>query len=186
MKVFIKAFTLAAILLTASILASAQKVTYNFMPGTNFSQYKTYAWQKVPNAQYPNQLLDEQIIRSIDSQLRAKGLVRMDTGATDLVVVYQAAVTQDKEWNSYSTGGGGWGWGGWGGWGGMDSTHTYSTTIHTGTLNVDLYDVSTKKQIWRGEVTKTVKAQKDPAKLQKNLDKAVAKLFTKYPPPAKS
>ena len=68
----------------------------------------------------------------------------------------------------------------------MGSTSTYSKTITTGSINVDIYDVLTKKQIWRGEVTKTIKAQKDPAKLQKNLDKAMAKLMKNFPPPQKN
>jgi hypothetical protein len=46
--------------------------------------------------------------------------------------------------------------------------------------------VTAKNQIWRGEASKTLGSGKDPAKVQKNLDKAMAKLFKKYPPPAKS
>jgi len=180
-----------AILLILGTSVFAQKVTYNFMPGIDFSKYKTYQWQRVEKAQYPNQLLDEQIMRSIDSQLRTKGLTKSDNGSPDLIVVYQAAVSQDKEWNAYSTGGG-WGYGGWGGWGGyggygggMQTTSIYSNTITTGSINVDMYDLQLKKQVWRGEATKTIKDQQDPDKLQKNLDKAMAKLLKNYPPVAK-
>jgi hypothetical protein len=180
---------ITAMLLLFASAAFAQKVTYNFLPGTDFSKYRTYQWQRVEKAAYPNQLLDEQITRSIDAQLRMKGLQRVDSGG-DLVVVYQAAVAEDKQWNSYSTGDGGWGWGGWGGWGGyggmgMSTTTTTSSTIHTGSIDLDMYDVASRKQIWRGEVSKTIKQQKDPAKLQKNLDKAMEKLLKNYPPPPK-
>ncbi len=58
-------------------------------------------------------------------------------------------------------------------------------TINIGTLNVDLYDVAAKNQIWRGAATKTLGSGKDPDKVNKNLNKAMAKLFKKYPPPAK-
>jgi len=75
--------------------------------------------------------------------------------------------------------------GDWGGWGGMSTTTTTSQTINIGTLNVDLYDVGTKQQVWRGEASKTLGSGKDPQKVNKNLNKAVAKLFKKYPPPAK-
>ena len=176
---------MSAVVLLSAAGTFAQKVTYNFLPGIDFSRYKTYQWQRIENAQYPNQLLDVQIVRSIDMQLGSKGLTKMESGIPDLIVVYQVAVTQDKEWNAYSTGGGYWGWGGWGGWGGMETTSISSKTITTGSLDLDIYDVLTKKQIWRGEVTKTIKDQKDPAKLQKNLDKAMAKLLQNYPPPAK-
>lgn len=163
----------------------AQKVRYNFMPGTDFSRFKTYQWVRVEKAQYPNQLLDQQITDSIDTQLAQKGLRKTNEGIPDLAVVYQVAVDKETQWNSYSTGGGYWGWGGWGGWGGMESTTTYSNTIHVGTLNLDVYDVATKKQIWRGEATKTLDPPKDPSKLKARIDKATAKLLKNYPPPAK-
>lgn len=172
------------LLLAWSAAASAQDIKYNFLQGTDFSKYKTYKWVKVPNAQYPNSILDDQIMRAIDAQLALKGLSKNEDNP-DLYVTYQVAVNQEKQWNSYSSGGDMWGWGGWGGWGGMSTTTTTSSTINIGTLNCDLYDVSTKKQIWRGEASKTLGSGKDPRKVEKNLNKAMAKLFKKYPPPPK-
>ncbi|MFL6230678.1 MAG: DUF4136 domain-containing protein [Pyrinomonadaceae bacterium] len=189
-----RAFQIAAacgaLLLLCSADAAAQDVRFNYLQGTQFSKYRTYKWVTAPGVQYPNQLLDGQIKQSIDAQLSTKGLTRTDTDEPDLYVIYQLAVDQEKQWNAYSTGGDMWGWGGWGGWGGrgmggMSSTTVTSSTINVGTLNLDLYDVGTKKQIWRGMATKTVKHQKDPQKLQKNLDKAMAKLLKNYPPPVK-
>jgi hypothetical protein len=173
-----------AVALLVCVSASAQTVKYNFLAGTNFSKYKTYKWVKLPNAQYPNQLLDSQIMQSIDAQLATKGLSKTEDNP-DLYVIYQAAVNQEKEWNSYSTGGDMWGWGRWGGWGGMETTRTTTSTINIGTLNLDIYDVSAKQQIWRGEASKTLGSGKDPAKVKKNLDKAMAKMLKNYPPPAK-
>jgi hypothetical protein len=171
-------------LLTWCVAASAQDIKFNYMPGTDFAKYKTYKWVKIPNVQYPNSIMDEQIMRAIDAQLATKGLSKTEDNP-DLYVTYQAAVNQEKQWNSYSTGGDMWGWGGWGGWGGMSTTTTTSSTINIGTLNVDLYDVGTKKQIWRGEASKTLGSGKDPKKVDKNLNKAMVKLFKKYPPPPK-
>lgn len=168
--------------------AAAQDIRYNFKPGTDFSKYKTYRWVRVPKAQYPNQILDGQIIQAIDAQLASKGLSKTESESADLVVTYQAAVNQEKQWNSYSTGDSMWGygrWGGWGGYGGMSTTTTTSSTINIGTLDVDIYDVAQKEQIWRGEATKTLGSGKDPNKVQKNLNKAMEKLFKKYPPPPK-
>src|SRR5215203_5637554 len=117
-NLIVKLTVIAGILLVLPAAVFAQKVRYNFLPGTNFSKYKTYKWVKIESAQYPNQLIDEQIMRSIDSQLSSKGLTKVADGTPDLLVVYQAAVNQEKQWNAYSTGDGGWGYGGWGGWGG--------------------------------------------------------------------
>ena len=171
-------------LLTWCVAASAQDIKFNYMPGTDFAKYKTYKWVKVPNVQYPNSIMDEQIMRAIDAQLATKGLSKTEDNP-DLYVTYQVAINQEREWNSYSTGGGAWGWGGWGGWGGMQTTTATSRTINIGTLNCDFYDVSTKKQIWRGEASKTLGSGKDPKKVEKNLNKAMEKLFKKYPPPLK-
>jgi Domain of unknown function (DUF4136) len=168
--------------------AAAQDIRYNFKPGTDFSKYKTYKWVRVPKAEYPNQIMDGQIMQAIDAQLATKGLSKTESDNADLIVTYQAAVNQEKEWNSYSTGDTMWGygrWGGWGGYGGMSTTRTTSSTINIGTLNVDIYDVSQKEQIWRGSASKTLGSGKDPQKIQKNLNKAMAKLFKKYPPPPK-
>ncbi|PWT93537.1 MAG: DUF4136 domain-containing protein [Blastocatellia bacterium] len=183
---------LAAVCLVVvtSVAASAQEIKYNFMPGTDFSKYKTYRWERVPKAQYPNDILDSQIIQAIDSQLATKGLSKVSSGDADLVVTYQAAVSEEKQWNSFSTGDMGWGygrWGGWGGYGGMSTstTTTTSETIHIGTLDVDIYDAAAKNQIWKGQASKTLGSGKDPNKVNKNLNKAMAKLFKKYPPPPK-
>jgi len=188
-NLLVKLTVMAGILLILSAAGFAQTVRYNYLPGTNFSKYKTYKWVKIESAQYPTQLIDDQIMRSIDNQLSLKGLSKVSDGKPDLLVVYQAAVNQEKQWNAYSTGDGGYwgygGWGGWGGYGGMSSTTTTMTsqTINIGTLNLDLYDTSLKKQVWRGEATKTLGNPKKPEKLQKNIDKAMAKLLKNYPPP---
>ena len=58
-------------------------------------------------------------------------------------------------------------------------------TIHIGTIDVDIYDVAAKNQIWKGQASKTLGSGKDPAKVNKNLNKAMEKLFKKYPPPPK-
>jgi predicted heme/steroid binding protein len=178
----------ASVLLLWCVSASAQDVKYNFLAGTDFSKYKTYKWVRVPNVQYPNQILDGQIMQSIEAQLALKGLTKTEGESPDLYVCYQAAVSHEQQWNSYSTDMGGWGygrWGGWGGMGGMSTTTTTSSTINIGTLNLDFYDVAAKNQVWRGAATKTLGSGKDPQKVQKNLDKATAKLLKNYPPPVK-
>jgi hypothetical protein len=185
----LKIMGIAMLILLGCMSASAQDIKFNFLPGTDFAKYKTYRWARIPNVQYPDQIIDTQITGAIDAQLALKGLTKGNGETSDLVVTYQAAVTSEKQWNSYSTGdGGGWGygrWGGWGGYGGMSTTTTTSETIHIGTLAVDIYDAAAKNQIWKGQATKTLGSGKDPAKVNKNINKAMEKLFKKYPPPVK-
>jgi Domain of unknown function (DUF4136) len=155
----------------------AQDVTYNSAPGTDFSKFKTYKWVKIEGAEYPDQILDQQIKQSIDSQLAAKGFTKSDSDNADLYVGYQVSITQEKEWNAYGMGGG------WRMGGGM-ATAT-SSTLQIGTLAFDVYDQAGKQLVWRGAATKTLNPPKDPDKRQKNLEKGVAKLLKNFPPPKK-
>ncbi len=175
-----RVFQLAAlvcILLMSYGLASAQDVTYNSASGTNFAKYKTYMWVKIRGAEEPDQILDQQIKHSFDSQLATKGLTRTDGDTADLYVGYQVSITHQQQWNTYGTGGWGWGMGG--------MTTATSSTIRVGTLGFDVYDPADKQLVWRGSATKTLNPPKDPEKRLKNLDKAVAKLLKNFPPPIK-
>jgi len=184
----LKVVGITILVLLGGISATAQDIKYNFMPGTDFTKYKTYRWARVPNVQYPDQIIDNQITQAIDAQLALKGLTKGNGETADLVVTYQAAVNQEKQWNSYSTGDSMWGygrWGGWGGYGGMSTSTTTSETINIGTLDIDIYDAAAKNQIWKGQATKTLGSGKNPEKVNKNINKAMEKLFKKYPPPVK-
>src|ERR1700752_1477697 len=100
-KTTLSLVAVSALLLIGAVSAAAQDIKYNFLPGTNFAKYRTYKWARIPNAQYPNQLLDGQIVKAIDAQLALKGLQKSSSEEADLVVVYQAAVSQEQQWNSY-------------------------------------------------------------------------------------
>ena len=52
--------------------------------------------------------------------------------------------------------------------------------IPVGTLVVDMYDCSSENLIWRGEAQDQLSDK--PDKDTKKLDKAVAKMFAKFPP----
>lgn len=159
-----------------STMGLAQDVRYNYMPGTNFSIYKTYRWVEAPNQKYPDQILDAQIKQAIDSQISLRGLTKMTEGTPDLFLTYQVAIEQQQQWNAY--GGGGYRIG-------MGSVTATSSTINIGTLVLDIYDVKAKQQVWTGYATKQLNPSKDPTKNQKNLQKAMAKLLKNYPPPSK-
>jgi len=181
-------FAFACLLLVAGT-ATAQEVRYNFDKNTDFSRFKTYKWVNVKEATKLNDLVDKQIKASIDTQLAAKGLVRTDDEKADLFVAYQAAVGQEKQFSSYSSGwgyGAGWG-GGWYGPGGTTSTTTtgQTSTIYVGQLGVDMYDSANHDLVWRGIASKTIDENAKPEKQQKNLDKALKKLFKNFPPEKK-
>ena len=72
--------------------------------------------------------------------------------------------------------GGGWGWHGWGEGFGYDNGGEGSGR----NLDRRLYDCSSENLIWRGEAYDQLSDK--PDKDTKKLDKAVAKMFAKFPP----
>jgi hypothetical protein len=67
----------------------------------------------------------------------------------------------------------------------MNTTVGETSTIYVGQLAVDMYHSPAKQLIWRGVASKTLDTKAKPDKQQKNLAKAVDKLFKNYPPPMK-
>jgi uncharacterized protein DUF4136 len=84
----------------------------------------------------------------------------------------------------------GWGWGG--GWGWRNyrwgvawpmTTQRRIETYTDGTVVVNLIDAKTKQVVWESEVADVVSLPVgNPVSATKQIDEAVAKLFTKYPP----
>jgi len=169
--------------------AAAQDVRYNFDRDADFSKFKTYKWVTLKNAAKLDNLLDEQIKDAVDAQLAQKGLSKVDDDSANLYIGYQAAVSQEKEFTSYSSDwgyGGGWYRGGWyGPMGGMSTTTGQTSTIYKGQLALDMYDSANHSLVWRGLASKTLDPKAKPEKQQKNLNKTVAKLLKNYPPEKK-
>jgi len=164
------------IVLLACGSALAQDVKYNYAMGTDFAKYKTYKWVDIPKQNHPQQLQDQQIRAAIEADLGTKGFKKTTGDAADMLIAYQIAVDQEKQWNAY---------GGMGGlrFGGMGTAT--SSTINVGTLVFDAFDANAKQQIWTGEATRTLDPSSNPEKNQKNLQKGVDKLLKNFPPPEK-
>jgi len=172
-----------------AICGFAQDVRYDFDQNARFSDFKTYKWVQIKDSTPIPQLTDQQLRAAIEAELAKKGLTKAPGEEADLWVGMQVAITQEKEFSSYSTDFGyGPGWGrGWYGGGGMGSTMTtgQTSTIHIGSLGLSIYDPAKKQVVWQGEATKTLDPKAKPDKRQKNVNKAVTKLLKNYPPPPK-
>jgi hypothetical protein len=175
MRIFRACLLFGLFLLFPAIL-SAQKVETDFDHSANFSQYKTFMWIREPHMSDP--LMKQRVIDAVNAQLTAKGLQLVTEGA-DLGVTANGATSQQHTLETFYTGFGGWGWRGWGG-DGMATTIPESYTV--GTLVVDLFDCRTKQIVWRGTATDTLPEK--PEKTAEKLNKAVEKMFSKFPPRA--
>lgn len=176
---------IAPVFLLLSGTAAAIDVRYNYDQSTDFTKYKTYKWVEIKSSD-KDSLVDSQIRGAIDAELAKKGLTKTDSDKTDLYIGYQIAISTEKQVNTFSSDYGyGPGWGYYGrGWGGMGTTTSTSTTstLYIGALQLDFYDVSTKKAVFRAVGTKTIDPKAKPEKRQKNLAKAIEKMLKNYPP----
>jgi Domain of unknown function (DUF4136) len=161
-----------AILLTSPI--RAQQVSYNFMPGTDFSKYHTFKWVDIPSNVHPDQIVSQEIRDAVNNALTSKGLTLAAGDKADLYVGYQCSVDQERQWSA-------WGMGGGLRWGGGMAT-AQSSTITNGMLAVDFYDPTSQQLIWRGSAAQTLNSGGNQEKNVEKLNKAVAKLLKNYPP----
>lgn len=152
---------------------STVRVNSDYDKSVNFSQYKSYAFHKAGIDKAEISDLDKKrILRSIDTQLTAKGLTKSET--PDLLV---NIFTKEKErvdiYNSY-----GWGWSPY--WG-MNYSQPITTT--EGTLYIDLIDAKSKELIWQGMGTGYL--TNDTHKKDERINEFVTKIMTEYPPQVK-
>lgn len=153
--------------------AFAQKVTTDYDKDANFGQYKTFMWIKEPKTNNP--LLRQRIVERVDSMLTSKGL-RLVTSDADLAIAAHASTQEERTLETFYNGfGGGWRWGGR-----FGSATTTVNTYDVGTLVIDIFDARTKEALWRGSSSKTLSG--NPEKNDKSLSKAIAKMFTNFPP----
>ena len=163
--------TLIGLLCLMSSVAYAQDVYVNASPNANFSSYHTYAWgqQQNPN-QIASSFLAQEAQNQVNSQLQSKGLKMVkESENPDLIVVLSGGMKAQTSYNAWGMRGIG------GGMGGLTPEQSL-----TGTLVVDLYDTKAKEMVWRGIAQDTLN-EKNSQKNMQMVDKAVAKMFKKYP-----
>jgi hypothetical protein len=82
-------FLLAGIMCLVSLTAAAQDaeakrdVKVNWVRGTDFSKYRTYAWG-TSHQKTPNPFWNQHLIEDIDAALQAKGLHKVEMGASSV------------------------------------------------------------------------------------------------------
>jgi hypothetical protein len=168
-------FASVGIVLLAAAASFATEVKTDYDRSTDFSQYKTYSWEKV---QTKDQLWVDRIKQAVNSALAGKGWTEVPSGGNVAIVAIEMTKNQQTLNTFYDGFGRGWRWGG--GFG--DSTTTVDN-YKVGTLVVDLFDANSKKLIWRGSSSDTLSSKSD--KNIKELDKGVEKMFDHFPPSEK-
>ncbi len=157
-------------LLLVSAAAVAQDVKTDFDHHANFSQFRTYYWEKV---QTSDPLWENRIKDAVNKDLQAKGWQMVDNGG-DVALTAVGSAHNQREYQTFYNGLGGWRWGGFG------ETTTEVENYPVGSLVLDMYDAHNKQLIWRGVSSDSL--SNNPEKNEKKLDKAVDKMFDHFPP----
>jgi len=159
-----------AALLVVSAAAMAQDVKTDYDHHANFAQFHTYYWAKV---QTTDPLWENRIEDAVDHQLQAKGWQKVQSGG-DVALAAVGSARNEKEYQTFYDGMGGWRWGGFG------ETTTQVENYPVGSLVLDMYDAHNKQLVWRGVASDSLSDK--PEKNEKKLDKAVGKMLDHFPP----
>lgn len=170
-----------ALMVLGPFTVKAQKVKVTSDPGADFSKYKTYAWDQ---GMMSNPLIRQHIVTAVDNAMGAKGLRKVETDP-DLIVSALASTESDltvtnPSWapvlNSIATG---------------IPSSAQAWPVTKGTLMINISDARTKNGIWRGAATHTLEygptgdRVQEAKTVEKPINKAVEKMFKKFPPQSK-
>ena len=172
----------AALFVAIFILCSvvqAQKTSAAFDEKVDFSNFKTFAFDK-EGARNP--YVNALIVEAIERELTSRGLTKVNTDP-DMKVAYLAATVPNLQVQNvpfyhvvnpaYS---------------GMVGSSTMNMwDVTTGTLVIDLWDRKSDRVVFRGTITDVLQRapsadlQADAKIVSKPINKGVAKIFKKYP-----
>ena len=148
-------------LLVAGVAATVTQDSFRTDPSTDFSKFKTYAWDQSTNTDRVTNQADAQVTEALQAELEKKGLTKTDSDAANLLVCYHSnfGTEQMRRYTMNEQG-----------------KKSYTFTIKTAQVAVDMIDSSTKKLIWHNT------ADLNPKAKPQHIAKAVSNLLKDYPP----
>ena len=154
------------LLMTFLLAAGPVTTSVEYDHQVDFSQYKTWSWHE-GGTPAMNPVTDKAIRDAIEKGLAARGLSRVDAGAT-LFVVYHAARTTQIDiapLNSASP-----------------APPTGIRYVQKGSLLVDLLDAASGKVVWRGQAAAVLRY--GPKEIAAQVDAAMEEMLARFPPSA--
>ena len=163
---------IATLIGTAGLLLStsawAQDVTYDYDKSANFAALTRYVWAN--GDRVGDDLNHQRIVSAVDSQLAVKGVHKVDAAAgADLLVAYHVVVTHDVAVSGNRARLARW-------------ASARVEAVPVGALMVEIVNAKSRATVWRGTVSQDLDPKAGPEQREKNLNKAVEKLFKHYPP----
>jgi Domain of unknown function (DUF4136) len=173
---------LALALLLLSGCETGPQVRSVSEPGANLSSYRTYSFATQPGTNRGGNItpLTTFFETAIAREMNARGYVQVPSDG-DLLVNFNARVTEKADIQSTPGVGPHYGYGYYGYRGGMYAGPEVQTVRYkVGTANIDVVDAKRKVVVWEGigEQELTSDVMKNP---QAAVDNAVAKMFAQFP-----
>ncbi|ANQ50338.1 DUF4136 domain-containing protein [Flammeovirga sp. MY04] len=174
----IAAFIGLAFLVTS---CSSTKITTDYNPGTNFTQYKTFSllpWQGNSSSTKVTAFDRERVKNAVITNMQGLGYTYSEQDTTaDLQVGMVFTTKEKKSVTSYNAGYGGW----YGPWG-MGATHYSEYDYTEGTFVIDVFDTQAKKLLWEAAAVSTLtEKQESPTVRERNINRFIKSIFKKYP-----
>jgi Domain of unknown function (DUF4136) len=185
--------TLQALAATAALLvlagcATGPDVRADLDRSADFTSYKTFGFASPLGTDRDGyqSIVSQQLKRATQRELEARGM-RLDTNAPQLLVNFNAALTDKLRVTTVPTAPVGIGYYGYrrglyAAWPAY-ADQTVVSQYKEGTLNIDVVDAARKQLVWESVVSDSV-TQKQLDNLPEAIDRAVAAAFAKYPVPA--
>jgi hypothetical protein len=174
------ALSVALMLSAVAAHADATNVKVDWDRTTDFTRFHTYKWMKIPSPRTPTPEIEQLIYSSVDVQLEAKGLKKVENGEPDLYVGYSITLGQPKKATAAAPVGDSSSWATGSSW----SAHNPSKdAARKGTLNVDIAEVKKNLLVWQGSIAGEIGDSVNDARAM--ISKGLSKAFAQYPPPTK-
>ena len=158
-RLFVAIGMCAAITAVAAAQTPKYGVSVNLAPKVDVAKFKTYSWTLgQPSA---DKAIDARVIAAVDRELASLGMTKAAQGPGDVLVAYYSLSRTDVDLKAKADAQG--------------TRPQYSV----GTLMVALLDPGSRERLLRLRIDKPIDIE--PAKLEVQIDSAVAALFAKYP-----
>jgi len=165
------------------------QVIHDYDREYDFKAVKTYAWKQVEpmtiiradpdNKQVPDETIDKVVRTNVEKQLKKKGLKMVPMDQADVLVAYFVIGSYDLGIEEYDPGAAGNPDLTYGHWRPFYQAGQDRRLLAKGEFTVDLIDRGSNQLIWRGSSSKTIKAVQD---VSRDVNKAITKIFKKFPP----
>jgi len=179
-------FSICVLCMMLAHSGNAQKVKIDFDRDYDFSKVHRYQWRTHPIFEKHPELADQYstaiqlVMNATNQQLMKKGYQPAGSAPDVFLTFFVTGRGVTKTYTDMIGPAGVYGWYGW--YAPPVWTVTRTEQYVEGTLLMDLIDPKDARLIWRASATDSIQ---DFQNRDKNVDSAVKKIFSKFPPKAK-